>query len=42
MGIFFDFIIGGKKKRCTVCGCTLVADVDVDICEACVYEMQND
>lgn len=38
MGLLYDLYIGSKKKRCTECGCILVADVDADICELCVYE----
>lgn len=43
MGILYDLYVSArKKKRCTVCGCVLVADVDADICEACIAEMYDD
>lgn len=43
MGLFYDFIISiRKEKRCTECGCALYDDIDVEICEACVYEMYED
>lgn len=43
MGLLYDFIISiRKEKRCSECGCPMVADVDVEICEACVAEMYED
>lgn len=41
MGLLYDFI-SQKKKRCTVCGCILHNDSDVDICECCIDDMNND
>lgn len=43
MGILYDLYTAiAKPKRCTECGCILVSDVDVDICEVCVAEMLDD
>ena len=42
MGLFYDLITGRRKKRCTECGCTLYDDTDVEICEACIYEMYEE
>lgn len=42
MGILYDLYFGSrKKKRCTVCGCILFDDSDIDICECCVDEMDR-
>jgi hypothetical protein len=41
MGILYDIYEsqGGKLKRCTMCGCIMLAEHDGDICECCLDEL---
>lgn len=38
MGILYD-LFGRTKKRCTMCGCILEPDSELDICECCLDEL---
>ena len=41
MNFFHDVLIR-SKKRCTVCGCYMYDDSDSDICECCLYDMNEE
>lgn len=42
MSLLCDIFRGKKKKRCSMCGCILMPDSELDICECCLDDMYRE